>query len=309
MKWGIMKRRNLEMWKKTATKSVVAVASVALLTACGTGGDNADGGSGSDSSGGSGKGVTDKVADAFDSTPEASEDQLLLTNEVKGTTFEKTPDSSFDEILNQFNDENMKVEPAECSSMDKQKEQFNQLTSSSGEFKDENVYVGISLTKNTDLHKSFTDDIERCSDMTVTVDTSDVMKDVMPSDEEMQNLPPEMQDMFDQMDTTNTMKTHREDWDPELSSKPKDMKATMTTVNSAVAGVESNSVSYDIIGVVNGVVVMVSAAPVAEMPDVDPNAPAEAITMEDASPEAKEAAKKRAAEVFDAQAKKIEDAS
>ncbi|MDO5029804.1 MAG: hypothetical protein Q4E11_04380 [Corynebacterium sp.] len=303
-----MKRRNLEMWKKIATKSVVAVTSVALLTACGAGEDNADGGSAVDSSGDSDKGVTDKVADAFDSTPEASEDQLLLTNEVQGTTFEKTSDTSFDEVVDQFDDENMRVEPAECSNIDKEREQFKQLTSASGEFKDENVVISIALTKDKDVHKSFVDDIERCPEMTVTVHNDDLLKDAMPSDEEMQNLSPEMQDMFDGLEMDSTMKLHRQDWEPELSSKPQDLKTTETTVNSSVAGVESNSVSYDIIGVVNGVVVMVSAAPVADMPDVDPNAPAEAITMEDASPEAKEAAKKRAAEVFDAQAKKIEDA-
>ena len=137
------------------------------------------------------------------------------------------------------------------------------------------------------------------------MDASDLVNESM----EGQELPPEAQEMLNDMDMTTTMKMHREKWEPDLSVKPDELTAHATVVDISSGGTNTDATSYDIVGVVNGVMVMVSAAPIPDVPSTGAENATQPMELAQATPESKEAAKKRALEVFDAQAKKIMDAA
>ena len=98
-----MKQHGSEMWKKFATTVVAGLASAALLPACGSGdeGNNAGGETGKDSA--------TKMTKPDGSAPAASEDQLLLTNEVQGADFSGNKITGFKDAMEMFSEDSMKL--------------------------------------------------------------------------------------------------------------------------------------------------------------------------------------------------------
>lgn len=294
-----MKQRSSGMWKKIATTVVAGCTSAALLTACGSGEESNNAG------GEAGKESTSKMTKADGSAPAAAEDQLLLTNEVQGVDFSNNRINGYKDAMEMFSEDSMKFEPAECATFTNSTEELENAAGTYTDIKEENVAVSVSVLKNTDAYQKYEDSLEKCSDVTATMDASDLVNESM----EGQELPPEAQDMFDDMDMTTTMKMHREKWEPDLSVKPDELTAHETSANINAGGTDTTATSYDIVGIVNGVMVMVSAAPTPDASAGNMENTTDPMQIPEATPESKEAAKKRALEVFDAQAKKIMDAA
>lgn len=294
-----MKQRSSGMWKKIAATVVAGCTSAALLTACGSGEESSNAG------GEAGKESTSKMTKADGSAPAAAEDQLLLTNEVQGADFSGNKITGFKDAMEMFSEDSMKFEQAECATFTNSTEELENAAGAYTDIKEENVTVSVSILKNPEAYQKYEDSLEKCSDVTATMDASDILKDSM----EGQEISPEMQDMFNDMDMTTTMKLHREKWEPNLSVKPAEFTAHETSANINAGGTDTTATSYDIVGIVNGVMVMVSAAPTPDVPTGNMENTTDPMQIPEAAPESKEAAKKRALEVFDAQAKKIMDAA
>ena len=290
-----MKQRNSGMWKKIATTVVAGCTSAALLTACDSGdeGNNADGEASQES--------TSKVTKADGATPTASEDQLLLTNEVQGVDFSKNRINGYKDAMEMFSEDSLDIEPAECTTFIKPTEELEQAVSSFANLDTEKVTIAVSVLKSPETYQEYTDILNKCSEVTASMDASDLLKESM----EGQEIPPEAQEMLNGMDLTTTMKMHRETWEPDLSVKPDELTTLATVVDISSGGTTTDATSYDIVGVVNGVMVMVSAAPIPDAPEADAENMTAPMALAHATPESKEASKKRAVEVFEAQAKKI----
>lgn len=294
-----MKRRSSGMWKKIATTVVAGCTSAALLTACGSGEESSNAG------GEAGKEPTSKMTKADGSAPAAAEDQLLLTNEVQGVDFSNNRINGYKDAMEMFSEDSLNIEPAECTTFIKPTEELEQAVSSFANLDAEKVTIAVSVLKNPQTYQEYTDVLNKCSEVTASMDASDLVNESM----EGQELPPEAQEMLNDMDMTTTMKMHREKWEPNLSVKPDEFTAHATVVDISSGGTNTDATSYDIVGVVNGVMVMVSAAPIPDVPSTVAENATQPMELAQATPESKEAAKKRALEVFDAQAKKIMDAA
>lgn len=290
-----MKQRNSGMWKKIATTVVAGCTSAALLTACDSGdeGNNAGGETSQES--------TSKVTKADGATPTASEDQLLLTNEVQGVDFSKNRINGYKDAMEMFSEDSLDIEPAECTTFIKPTEELEQAVSSFANLDTEKVTIAVSVLKSPETYQEYTNVLNKCSEVTASMDASDLLNESM----EGQEIPPEAQEMLNGMDLTTTMKMHRETWEPDLSVKPDELTTHATVVDISSGGTTTDATSYDIVGVVNGVMVMVSAAPIPDAPEADAENMTDPIALAHATPESKEASKKRAVEVFEAQAKKI----
>ena len=287
------------MWKKIATTVVAGCTSAALLTACGSGEESSNAG------GEAGKEPTSKMTKADGSAPAAAEDQLLLTNEVQGVDFSNNRINGYKDAMEMFSEDSLNIEPAECTTFIKPTEELEQAVSSFANLDAEKVTIAVSVLKNPQTYQEYTDVLNKCSEVTASMDASDLVNESM----EGQELPPEAQEMLNDMDMTTTMKMHREKWEPNLSVKPDEFTAHATVVDISSGGTNTDATSYDIVGVVNGVMVMVSAAPIPDVPSTVAENATQPMELAQATPESKEAAKKRALEVFDAQAKKIMDAA
>ena len=109
-------------------------------------------------------------------------------------------------------------------------------------------------------------------------------------------------------------KLNRDSWAPMLARAPETVSMALSSaVNAEVAPdcvLTSSEVtpSEDAVRLVS-VMVMVSAAPIPDVPSTGAENATQPMELAQATPESKEAAKKRALEVFDAQAKKIMDAA
>lgn len=294
-----MKQRGSGMWKKIATAVVAGCASAALLTACGSGEESSNAG------GETAKESTNKMTKADGSAPAVAEDQLLLTNEVQGADFSNNRINGYKDAMEMFPEDSLDIEPAECTTFIKPTEELEQAVSSFASLDTEKVTIAVSVLKNPQTYQEYTDVLSKCSEVTASMDASDLVNESM----EGQELPPEAQEMLNDMDMTTTMKMHREKWEPNLSVKPDELTAHATVVDISSGGTTTDATSYDIVGVVNGVMVMVSAAPIPDVPSTGAESATQPIELAQATPESKEAAKKRALEVFDAQAKKIMDAA
>ncbi|OHR28109.1 hypothetical protein HMPREF2899_09025 [Corynebacterium sp. HMSC072D01] len=294
-----MKQRSSGMWKKTATTVVAGCTSAALLTACGSGEESNNAG------GEAGKESTSKMTKADGSAPAASEDQLLLTNEVQGVDFSNNRINGYKDAMEMFSEDSLDIESAECATFIKPTEELERAVSSFANLDAEKVTIAVSVLKNPQTYQEYTDVLNKCSEVTASMDASDLVNESM----EGQELPPEAQEMLNDMDMTTTMKMHREKWEPDLSVKPDELTAHATVVDISSGGTNTDATSYDIVGVVNGVMVMVSAAPIPDVPSTGAENATQPMELAQATPESKEAAKKRALEVFDAQAKKIMDAA
>lgn len=294
-----MKQRSSGMWKKIATTVVSGCTSAALLTACGSGEESSNAG------GEAGKESTSKMTKADGSAPAAAEDQLLLTNEVQGVDFSNNRINGYKDAMEMFSEDSMKFEPAECATFTNSTEELENAVSSFANLDAEKVTIAVSVLKNPQTYQEYTDVLNKCSEVTASMDASDLVNESM----EGQELPPEAQEMLNDMDMTTTMKMHREKWEPNLSVKPDELTAHATVVDISSGGTNTDATSYDIVGVVNGVMVMVSAAPIPDVPSTGAENATQPMELAQATPESKEAAKKRALEVFDAQAKKIMDAA
>lgn len=294
-----MKQRSSGMWKKIATTVVAGCTSAALLTACGSGEESNNAG------GEAGKESTSKMTKADGSAPAAAEDQLLLTNEVQGVDFSNNRINGYKDAMEMFSEDSLDIEPAECATFIKPTEELERAVSSFADLDAEKVTIAVSVLKNPQTYQEYTDVLNKCSEVTASMDASDLVNESM----EGQELPPEAQEMLNDMDMTTTMKMHREKWEPDLSVKPDELTAHATVVDISSGGTNTDATSYDIVGVVNGVMVMVSAAPIPDVPSTGAENATQPMELAQATPESKEAAKKRALEVFDAQAKKIMDAA
>ncbi|WP_048759673.1 hypothetical protein [Corynebacterium vitaeruminis] len=294
-----MKQRSSGMWKKIATAVVAGCTSAALLTACGAGEESSNAG------GETGKESTNKMTKADGSAPAAAEDQLLLTNEVQGVDFSANRTAGYKDAMEMFSDDSLELEPAECADFIEPTEELENAVGAYADLTEEHVTVSVSVLKSPEVYKEYTDNLEKCSDVTASMDASDILDESM----EGQEFSPEVQDMLNDVDMTTTMKMHREKWDPDLSVKPEELTAHETVIDINSGGTTATATSYDIVGIVNGVLVTVSAAPNPDAPSTDMENMTEPMPIPQASPESKEAAKKRALEVFDAQAKKIMDAA
>ena len=294
-----MKQRSSGMWKKIATAVVAGCTSAALLTACGAGEESSNAG------GETGKESTNKMTKADGSAPAAAEDQLLLTNEVQGVDFSANRTAGYKDAMEMFSDDSLELEPAECADFIEPTEELENAVGAYADLTEEHVTVSVSVLKSPEVYKEYTDNLEKCSDVTASMDASDILDESM----EGQEFSPEVQDMLNDVDMTTTMKMHREKRDPDLSVKPEELTAHETVIDINSGGTTATATSYDIVGIVNGVLVTVSAAPNPDAPSTDMENMTEPMPIPQASPESKEAAKKRALEVFDAQAKKIMDAA
>lgn len=294
-----MKQRSSGMWKKIATTVVAGCTSAALLTACDSGNEeNNAGGEASRES-------TSKVTKADGATPTASEDQLLLTNEVQGVDFSKNRVNGYKDAMEMFSEDSLELEPAECATFIKPTAELERAVSAFTDVQAEKVTIAVTVLKSPETYQEYTDTLKKCPEVTASMDASDLLNESM----EGQEIPPEAQEMLNGMDLTTTMKMHRETWEPDLSVKPDELTTHATVVDISSGGTNTDATSYDIIGVVNGVMVMVSAAPIPDVPEADAENMTEPMALAHATPESKEASKKRAAEVFEAQAKKIMDAA
>ncbi|KAA9289879.1 hypothetical protein [Corynebacterium amycolatum] len=294
-----MKQRSSGMWKKIATAVVAGCTSAALLTACGAGEESSNAG------GETGKESTNKMTKADGSAPAAAEDQLLLTNEVQGVDFSANRTAGYKDAMEMFSDDSLELEPAECADFIEPTEELENAVGAYADLTEEHVTVSVSVLKSPEVYKEYTDNLEKCSDVTASMDASDILDESM----EGQEFSPEVQDMLNDVDMTTTMKMHREKLAPDLSVTPEELTAHETVIDINSGGTTATATSYDIVGIVNGVLVTVSAAPNPDAPSTDMENMTEPMPIPQASPESKEAAKKRALEVFDAQAKKIMDAA
>lgn len=251
-----MKQRSSGMWEKFATTVVAGLASAALLTACGSGEESSNAG------GEAGKESTSKMTKADGSAPAAAEDQLLLTNEVQGVDFSNNRINGYKDAMEMFSEDSLDIESAECATFIKPTEELERAVSSFANLDAEKVTIAVSVLKNPQTYQEYTDVLNKCSEVTASMDASDLVNESM----EGQELPPEAQEMLNDMDMTTTMKMHREKWEPDLSVKPDELTAHATVVDISSGGTNTDATSYDIVGVVNGVMVMVSAAPIPDVP-------------------------------------------
>lgn len=294
-KRGTMTLHIAGTWKNVATKMVVATASVALLTACSSGGDSAG------SSDSSAKGDSKATAAA----PAASEQDLLLTNEVSGVTFDSAIDKNIMDAAAGPIAEGMQIEPASCSKLVDASTRVTDLAGTFAQFKEEKVAAGIALSKQTDIYQAYEDALDGCSDVKLSMDGAEAARKIA----EEQGLPPEAQQLLDGVDMTSTYDVHFEKWEPQVNSNPEKLTGEETTGTAQVTGVSATVSSFRIMGIVNNVLIIVTTTPFADFTATENGAMIGQTENSDITPEAKEAAKKRAVEIFDAQAKKILAAS
>lgn len=279
---------------RTSFAAILATLSIAALTACGSDGP---------------VGALKNVGSKADSeAPAASEQELLLTNEVQGITFDPNAidPSMMEAATGQFT-EGTTIEPQECQKVLDASQRLTDLTATFGEDTQnagKEVLVGLSLTKQTDVYDTSVDAGKGCEDVTVIADGAKIAEQAIGE----QGLGPEAQEMLRGMDLSSNFAVHTADWDPNLSTSPEKVKAEESSGSGTTAGIQSEISSFRIMGIVNNVVVIVTATPIGNLSEMDSTA-AQQSAFPGITEENKEAAKTRAIEVFDAQAKKIMDAA
>ena len=280
--------------KKQAT-AIIAALGIAALSACGTGGDTGDKGASHD---GSGSGDNTPATAA---APAASEKELLLVNEVPGITFDKPIDKSITDLAAGPLADSMSIEPKECSKFQEASTRISDLTGTFAEFKNEKVVASVALSKQPDLYDQYEDATDGCSELKMTTDGKQAAEEAMKG----QDIPPEAKDIIDGMDFSANYTMRLEKWDPKISVSPEKVAAHETSGTGQMSGVNTEISGFRIMGVVNGVVIIVTTTPFADLDKVGDAGIAGQTGAEGITPEAKDAAKTHAVEVFDAQAKKI----
>lgn len=280
--------------KRQAT-AIFAALGVAALSACGTGDDAGDKGFSHD-----GAGSADK-AFATAAAPTASEKELLLVNEVPGITFDKPIDKSITDLAAGPLADSMSIEPKECSKFQEASTRISDLTGTFAEFKNEKVVASVALSKQPDLYDQYQDATDGCSELKMTTDGKQAAEEAMKG----QDIPPEAKDIIEGMDFSANYTIRLSEWDPKISVSPEKVAAHETSGTGQMSGINTEISGFRIMGVVNGVVIIVTTTPFADLDKVGDAGIAGQTGAEGITPEAKDAAKTHAVEVFDAQAKKI----
>lgn len=276
----------------------MALAGVVALTACSSNGSTNATGAGA---GNSGEASSSK---ATAQAPAASEQQLLLTNEVPGVTFEEAIDKSIMDAAADPLAKGTKIEPDSCAKLTDASTRINDLAGTFAQFKDQKIVAGVALSKQTDIYGLYENAVAGCSDVKMTIDGTDAVRQIT----EEQGLPPEAQGILDGMDLTSTYQIHLEKWAPQVTTNPEKVTGEETSGTAKVTGVDAEVSTYRIMGVINKVLIIVTTTPFADLTTTETGAIV-GQSNTDITPEAKEAAKQRAIEIFDAQAKKIQAAA
>nr|WP_120491952.1 hypothetical protein [Corynebacterium lactis] len=226
---------------------------------------------------------------------------MLLVSEIPGATFDSSIDPALAESLTSPISEGMTVEPTECTKLVDISAKLASVPTALAQISDQSLSASISLSKQSSLYDELTGASDGCGDVTVTADGNAVARNEL----EAQNLPPEAMDFLKDMDLKSTFSVHTRPWDPQLSSSPQKVTAEESYGEGTVAGVKTNVTSYRIIGIVNGVVIAVSTVPTPSADHIRMGEAGLTIENPEISQEAKDAAKARAIEIFDAQAQKV----
>lgn len=286
--------------QKALTTIAAIGASAALLVGCGT--DNAannDTGDGGAPAGNSSSGDNQKHSNKTEDELKA----MLLTDEVNGYNFKGDVASSDVAHLASPMLDATKVEPADCQKLLDVTKQIAEFTVTMTENKSENVFAATGLYTNAEIYDTMAKSMEGCEEYTITSDSAGSAEKLLGD----QDVPPEVIAELEKFDskTTTHMTVHKLDLPVEAQLDK--VYAVEYTGTSEIAGSDYVYDEFRIVGVVDGLVVTSSTQPYGNF-GVDENGKVVGTTDGRViSPEAKEEAKKRLVEIFNAQVKKVRD--
>ena len=282
--------------RKAATAAVAMSASALLLAGCGSNEGSSNGG---DAKSGSSAAASDKSNADVEQLK-----KMLLTNEVEGFDFKGDLSSpEFGPYANSAT-ESTTVEPQECQKVFDFSKQISDFTMSLAENKSENVFATTGMYSNADMYDTMVKGMEGCSTFTVKTDGAQSARKIL----EEQGASPEIIAELEKTNASTTTKMTVTKLDLPIAEDTDKYFAVEQSGTAEAAGTGYVVDEFRIVGVVDGLVVVASTQPYANF-GVDSNG--KVVGQADGgeiTPEAKETAKKRAVEIFNAQVKKIKNA-
>lgn len=281
--------------RRRAAEAGAVLAGVALMAACSSSGGEGETAAAAGESGGASAESAEK--------PDVPLEQLLLTDEVPGLTFEAFGN---DKIMQLSGDlmKDAEVDPAECKEIVSTTDVAENSKVAVAIPAEDDTTVSMILNDSPDYFQHFVDLRDNCRTSTMTVDGSAAIDAMIDSGE----VPEDMRAMFEGMDLTSTYNNTIEDWTPELSEDVADVVGTETVGDGTVQGTPIQTISYRIVGVVDGITVQAGAEPYADYTKAGETGMVGQIDGGQVAEEMKDQAKQRAQEAFDAQVKKIREA-
>lgn len=281
--------------RRRAAEAGAVLAGVALMAACSSSGGEGETAAAAGESGGASAESAEK--------PDVPLEQLLLTDEVPGLTFEAFGN---DKIMQLSGDlmKDAEVDPAECKEIVSTTDVAENSKVAVAIPAEDDTTVSMILNDSPDYFQHFVDLRDNCRTSTMTVDGSAAIDAMIDSGE----VPEDMRAMFEGMDLTSTYNNTIEDWTPELSEDVADVVGTETVGDGTVQGTPIQTISYRIVGVVDGITVQAGAEPYADYTKAGETGMVGQIDGGQVTEEMKDQAKQRAQEAFDAQVKKIREA-
>lgn len=284
---------------RRVTCAVAAVAAATALTACST--ENEDVASGTDTeeqaqSAAGGEGSEENTA------PDAPLSDLVLTGEeVPGLNFEQFGDEELIGNVFAHASEGITIEPAECQDLaDLQSSDAEGLVGMMSPFEDNSSVVTVGVSPNVERASKISEQVSKCPQFTTEIDNHDLIMDAA-GGEDME-MPPEVQEMIRNDFGKSTQSATSTELEAQAPEGVEDFFAYYIEGTTTTMGQEYPTAQAQLVGVVDGVLVVTSSGPLSGF---DPVSGEQTGKPGEANKELYQA---KAEEVFAAQVEKIRNA-